>query len=250
MKRDFFYDEEVIAKRIYENGFQDGYTRWQATMVGKHLRWTLGYGDARVKSALIEFCKSNDRNFNQIRQRRSMANAVKGSREKYVKKASPISITESELDTIRTIKNFKAQKILLGFLIYAKRDGGYVNRKHWMSIRRMVGLKNMGNREIVRFVRDFYNKGVIDIGGSSHLVKFIDQLSDNVMVLSDEKTLYNISNLYKEYFGGEPMWCKECGAEFIKTGKTHNFCEKCSEARLIENWRKNSKNYRKNRHTS
>ncbi len=229
MKRDFFYDEEVIAKKIYKNGFQDeSYSRWQATMVAKYFRWTLGYGDARIKSSLIKFCEKYDQNFNEVRQARSIKNAVSESKNEYVKKASPILITKLELDIIKSIRNFKAQKILLGFLIYAKRDKGYVNRRNWTDVKRIAGLK-INKKELNSFVRIFYEMGIIEIKGNSHFIKFINPLSDSVFLIQDEKTLYNLGNSYKEFCGGELAWCLICGKEFIRNGRTHHFCNECSK---------------------
>ena len=61
------YNEEVDAKRIYENGFiNNEYNFHESVLVAKHFRHILGYGDARVKSSLKEFCKNNDKFFNEI----------------------------------------------------------------------------------------------------------------------------------------------------------------------------------------
>lgn len=237
MKRDFFYDEEVISERIYRNGFEDGYSYWQAKMVAKYLRWTLGYGDAKTKSALVEFCVNHDPHYVIVRQSKSTSNAVNASKEFFVKKASPISITQNELNTIRTIKNFKAQKILLGFLIFCKRDDGYINRRNWVQVKRIMSV-SVTHKEIKNFIRIYYQTGIIEIKGGSHLLNFIDNNSESMFVISNEKALYSMGNIYKNYCGGELVWCKECGEELVKSGKNHGYCDDCSKNKELEKFKR------------
>lgn len=244
MRRQFFYDEEIISEEIHKNGFRDGYyTVGQARLVAKYFRWRLGYGDARIKSALPEFCKQHDKNFRKVPNRKSIAEIVNASKKEFIKKASPISITKSELETIRTVKNFKAQRVLLGFLIIAKRDDGHVSKNRWPQIKRIVGI-SISNKEILKFARIFYDMGLIDVG-TDHTIKFINNSSEVAILISDEKTLYSISNLYKEYCGGEIAWCKECGKEYIKNSNRHSYCDECWKKKELEKTKNRMKKYRK-----
>jgi hypothetical protein len=242
MIKPFFYDEEELAKKVYSDGFTNReYVQYEAYLVAKHLRWNFGYKDAGVKKELIAFCKDSEQNFNPVLLRNKINKAVRDSKTEWKKFVDPVCITQKELDAIRTVKDFKAQKILLGFLVFAKRDGGYVYYNRWTDIKRMVGVNATTHQ--IRYYTYLY--GELTKGSKNQFVTFIDaEISKPVIKILNDKELYGLGKEYERVIGGELEYCKKCDREFIRQGKNHNYCDDCSEERRKEKVRDNVRRHR------
>lgn len=249
--RPLIYDEAILGKKVYENGYIDD-LRWADVLpLAKYMRFTFGYGDARLKTKLEEFF-SRDPNFNKVRMRGYIGKIINHSRRKY-KNTKTVNITENELLKIREIKNFKWQKIILSLLFISKRatNNGYVRLNEWTDVKSSACISNLRIFEIENAVTALYQipNRIRPIErektDASHQILFIDDASKIVFTIKNDKTARNLGNLYKEWCGGELYWCKECGNEFIKNNSNrHNYCTECSETRRLERVKINMKKYR------
>jgi hypothetical protein len=244
------YDEREIGKEAFENGLIEKFNWHECLALAKYFRFVLGYGDARVRSNLIVFMKRRDKNFNEIRYGKYLNDLISKSRKDF-KNTGEVSITKSELDFIRTIKNFKTQNIVLAILFVAKRktNDGYVGLNDWMYIRE-IGCRNFSRLDIEKAFTYLRTNGKKvesadgkDFSGG-HKILFINNDSDVVFEIKDNKTAKGLRQLYKEWCGGELSWCKGCESEFIKIGKNHNLCESCSKEKERERKREWARGYR------
>ena len=234
------YDEAKGGERIYNKGF-DGYFSWKTgLLLAKYLRYTLGYGDARVKKTLIELSQKYDENFNYVRSRRTIRNMVRVSRNRPLVDTGNVVISQNDINTVRSIKNFKHQKILLSCILLAKRktNKNYVNRTDWTLIKKLVS-KKITNSDIRDAFFIFYKAGIVEpVNASQKMNLNDDDISPSVFVVNDDKMAFSLISRYKEYCGGELGYCVRCEAEFVKSSPRKKYCQTCSRENELNKYRK------------
>jgi len=227
------YSESEDAKRLYQYGFDNGHYRYsEALAVAKHMRHVLGYGDARIRSSLIEFCKTHDPFFREIPRRSTILRIVRNSVKDFRETKEKIILLESELNSVRVIKNFKFQKILVGMMALCKlhkRDVFWINE--WKFIRKIIS-PYIKNKDIWNCMAEAFHKGLVDEPKADyHHLTFFDLNNTSYdgesksIELNNDRDFINLSRLYEEYCGGVLGYCRECGKEFIKQGKAHVLCD-------------------------
>jgi len=239
MIRDFFKDEKKEAETIYSKGFTDGiYNHYEASLVAKYIRKKQGVGDAKLKTLLVAFCNQRGKYFNYVTSMTEIKNMIKNSKKDWLDKTSPIIISKKELDKIREIKNFTAQKIFLFILISSKRNNGYFNKDSFSYMKSILKLRLTNNEFVKKYIHLLYDLGYVRDSNTNYFITFTGEQSEPALIISTQKQLSNISEIYKDYCGGELDYCKECGAEFVKNGSRHEYCETHSEERSKERHKK------------
>lgn len=245
------YDESKGGERIYNGGF-DGYFSWkEGLLLAKHLRYNLGYGDAKVKKTLIELSQKFDETFNYVRSRRTIRNMVRVSRNRPLVNTGAVNITQRDVDLVRTIKNFKYQKILLSCILLAKRETnkGYVNRADWTLIKKIVS-KKITNANIRDAFFTFYKVGIVEPVNASQKITLDGQDTSQILFkVNNDKMAFSLIARYKEYCGGELGFCIRCGSEFIKSSPRKIYCQKCSRENELNKYRRFNQK-RKNKNTT
>ena len=161
MGKPLLYDDSQAAKKIYENGFTVEMNDREVSLLAKHLRKNMGYGKAKIKRFLIDFCEKNVPFFNYKTSRHSILSAVNKCDGRFIVRTG-MNITKAELDKIRTIRNFSAQKFYLGMLTFSKRDNSKkVNLSDWPSIKQAVGLNMTNDRVSREIIHLLYANGFI-----------------------------------------------------------------------------------------
>lgn len=243
-RRLLIYDEAIIGKELYRRKEVKEYSWAELISLSKYIRHELGYGDAKLKTAIKDIL-GRDTSFVYVRMRGFIGKIVKNSRKPYIKTGS-VFITQEELLKIRNIKNFKWQKITLSFLFLSKRlnSRGYVKVKDWGDVKSSSCISHLKTSDIEAVVNYLYNqKDMIRVVENSdydpsHELLFRENSNHVVFEIGTEKDARNLGNLYKEWCGGELSWCKECGKEFTKNGKTHSYCQTCSKEKELIRYKK------------
>lgn len=237
------YSEREDAERILQNGFTDGYIRYEALVIAKYYRHVLGYGDARTKSKLIEFCKQGDRNFRSVPKREAIRKILRDSRRLFRDTSDRINITETEIIAIKNIRNFKYQLVILAMLALAKNNKrNVVWLTEWRNIRKVTS-RYITNRVIKNAITTAYSMGIIgELKADLHGLSIIDNESKPVISINNDKDFFNLLETYKRINGGELLYCKDCQKETIRNGKRHKYCDDCWNDRRKEIKRKWWKN--------
>ena len=241
------YDERVLAESIIQNGYTDReFIFWEAVLVAKYFRHVMGLGDSKTKTELENFTEQTADYFYKDNKniKKKIKRILKLSVHDF-KAIQPVYITKSELEKIRNIKNFKYQKIALGLLFLSKINNGWVADYKKKSLKAILS-QNVYKKDIHLTIAYMVRLGMCIVSGTTKLT-FIDNDSDIVFSINNDKIARNLGNMYVRHCGGELAWCKNCGKEFMKTGKNHRFCEECSkEIQLINHRKRNKKYYEKN----
>lgn len=247
MRNIFTSDEKEIAESIFQNGYTERkFNFHEAVLASKYFRFILGYGDTRIKNALIEFTKNNVDYFLEEHpsNREIIKLVLKRSKEEFVE-TETIVITKSELENIRKIKNFKYQKIAVGLLYIAKRNNGKIYNSKKKILKQILS-QNVYKNDVYKTIAQLHSLSLCT-ASLTPVLEFIDNNSEPIIIISDEKTARNLGNLYVKYCGGELAWCKNCEKEYVKKWKNHKYCDECSREKELESGRKRSKkHYNKN----
>jgi DNA-directed RNA polymerase subunit RPC12/RpoP len=255
-----FVDEIAMAKRILENGFingNGGRNYWDLLCLGKYYK-SLGMGEIRIKKALGDFCKSQIINSDEVdafydaRYIKTVMPKIMSTDEW---KPIPVQITLSELDAIRSIKNFRWQKVLFVMLVFAKelkyramsgmdedvkrrfaRFGYYVADRYMGEIKEIAKVK-MSNKHIMDVV--IFNLIKLGLTGGaedneSHITPlyFVNDHDVPTLVIDDFE---HILEYYVDWIGGTEIFhCADCGQECEKTGNKTQRCPSCAKKRKNE----------------
>lgn len=243
--KQLLYNEKEQATNIYKNGFTNGYNRREAYLVAKYLRHIKGYKDKRLKKELIDFC-SQDHEFNVVLEDYYIREIIKNSKSEFIIR-SKIFITQKELDRVRQVKNFNAQKLYLGLIALAKKNkSNFVSVKNWTVLKRISSLPvSMAKLNelfhvlyLAKLIYPIFKK---NIGGQKLL--FMDWEGNSVLEIHTDKEFYDLGNSYQELCGGELGYCEICQEEFVKNSPRQKYCETHRKEKELERHR----NYNKKR---
>ena len=253
--------EREILKDILENGFSGGKaSKYELIVLAKHFKWDLDFDSQKIKKELVEFCKIHDKRFNPIISRELLKDVVRIGEGYHFREPIPVQITTKELEKIRTVKNYDYQKILFVILVYAKilkysfsdasekqsrksPIGYFISTSIFHKIKKEIKLR-ISNKEFLSALHELYKLGFIEptLTGRIKVLYSSDLGFPSIQI--DEFT--NIVGYYTNYTGGEILYCKECGGEFIKDKNKKDLCPSCYDDRRREQIRKNVARHRRN----
>jgi hypothetical protein len=239
----FAFDELKEAEETIKNGFPDGIINYSKIyIVAKYLRDTLGYGAIRLERELIKFCKSQNPNFNPVTEAESIRKWVKSAIEYGLRNNVSVSISQKEIEFLKSIENPKNRKILFMTLVFSKgkkkgntkrdkkdvfsSENYYIHYDDISSIIKMSKISNLTEVKFMRILND-YKEYLTFYNPERELIKldFIDKNSENEFLMEnlDEKCI----EYYELIFGRNSPLCSICGNEFIRSSNRQKACPDC-----------------------
>jgi hypothetical protein len=236
-------------KRVYQH---------ELNLIACYLRNTLGKNREQVKQDLLNFCKDNDKSFNEIMGKESIDRALKKSEYRILRKIETISVTKQEIEAIyESFDNYKRQKAIFTMIVlakfyhdkshyknYKKRDGyedWYVLYNKMSQILSLAGV-HASKSERLSIIHEIHQSGLATyaIGKKSKGYFKINCIesdgNDNFIVVED---LDNIGDFF-------PYFCVNCGNQYEWTPYSKNqLCDKCYEEKLRKDVRNNVAKFRK-----
>jgi hypothetical protein len=245
-------NEYAQVDKILKSGFSRGEFNYNdLTLLSKKF-FNDGLNTKEIKDKLIEFCFSQDENFNLVLHEETIKLAIKNG-EKYNLRSSKgnIPVYKKELDKIKNL-DFKLYKILFVMLVLSrhnkfssvrrvdvkKRKSGshYVN-KDFLDILRYSGYKSLTLKEVnsLKYRLD----GELGLISASTLGKELWQ----VLFAEDESNSNEVVVLVtdiEKILDFIPVYCLDCGKLFERKGKK----ERCLDCypKYLQKIKKESKN--------
>ena len=110
--------EKKHAEWMLENGFHNFMSSQDLSILARYLKY-IGKNKTQIKSDLIDFCKRYNPEFNEVIYDKKIRWVI-GTCDKYkLRITMSIKVTEKELETIKSVKNYKYEKILFVMLVIA-----------------------------------------------------------------------------------------------------------------------------------
>jgi hypothetical protein len=224
-----FYEEEHAQNLLNGINYKGHSKQRDFNILAKYYK-SLGYSQNKIKDSLIKFGYDVIPSFNEVTSYRMINKAIRISEKNDLSVRHDVFVTDAELESIKSIKNYKHEKILFTMLVVSKffnsstseKISYYCNLKFGEILRLSkvsatgIERKNMGydinNYGLVKYhvkegkdAKDFY------------WIFFVDNNSPVKIVVND---LYNVSSFY-------PFFCTVCGKEYPKTGRNQTMCDEC-----------------------
>lgn len=238
------FDEVAEAKKILLNKDLEYFDLGKMTTLAKYFYY-VGKTTKEVKSAMIDFCNSQNRIKYDDGDEAVLLAAIKNSKKYKIRCPKTCVITQSELDELATIGDFKTERIFFVMICLAKyfmETNTAKNPKEQTDDNLIFWKTTSELFRTARYSENFFNRnmilGVIERMGyietrpnrertKNHIrIKTYYKNSEPVIFFDNPEFVYK---LYKAYKDGKVMKCEICGNSTIKNSNRQSMCEKCFE---------------------
>lgn len=270
------YNELEYAEKIYKNGFQTDFIKYELILLVKYLKQEKNMKLNDTINFIYKFCEKHIEGYNQVLFYKVIDGAIKEGRKRNNKlieiKSLPIYKCELEyIDSIKIENDYK--KILLSFLINKKishevmkinnknidnKISVYFNgtMKKYNKILKVSNLKekhdiNLVINKLVDLNLNKNDKLIVPLVKGNIILQYINKIDykKNNEIFYDMPIdgLNNIGYIY-DYYKKDPSIkrCEDCGILIkIKNNKT-KYCKKCAKEMQLK-WQRESMKKLRNR---
>jgi hypothetical protein len=239
-------NELEYAKNLLEHGFSKYMSTRDLLILAKYYRY-LGKGDQDVEHELIRFCQIHEPGFNEIIFADRILFVVNKSSKLSLRLPVSVPITENEINAIRSVGNYRFEKVLFTMLVLGKyyrlsnpnakdtlAKAYYVND----NINTILKLAHTSQKKDENILHSLYNLGLIDYNKKlgTYVVKFANS-SDTSGVVA---TVTDLKRLLEFY----PLYCTACGKNMERTGRNQKLCGDCWKERQKILWKESKRKAR------
>ena len=253
----------ILNEKRYAENLYSGNNDNIKSVVGKigyitrYNLYALEYSDEDNYKYTIEWMKNNHSNFDESYYSNLVSDAIKRAHKTPFYHLENIKITQFELDSISSLDNLRAEKVLFVLLCMAKQQrvtSGFTNGLVRYSLTELCKLARISvpadDREYILY--NILQKNLISCPKKNDtkclIVNCIDDNSDVVLEL-DEIDCQELAYVYLKWKneGKGYTRCQKCN-RLIKQSKTkpRKYCEECAENVITEQKRLWAEKNRKN----
>jgi len=228
------FNEKKYAEELLEKGFID-YISWSDLLIlAKYFR-SLGQNNSQIKKSIVVFYEEFS-HYNEKIVGEKVDNAIKKSKKYCLRISTSVEITKKEVESIRSIKNYKLEKICFIMLVlsrankiaYNSSSSRYYLSMNFAEILEMASVRSDKNgRKNLKYKLN--NMNMISAPEVNRNALFNRREMHEILFAyensSCEITVIDLNNIISFY----PQKCILCGKEMpdIKKGKRSNLCDKC-----------------------
>ena len=249
-------NEEQYAANLYnEKNEQIKSVVGKIGYITRYHLYSLGYNDELNYKYTIEWMNKNHDNFDESYYSNLVSDAIKRAHKVPFYNVGNISITQSELNSIASLDNLRAEKVLFVLLCMAKQQraiSGFTNGLVRYSLTDLCKLARISvpadDREYILY--NIVQKGLLSCPKKNDtkclIVNCIND-DDDVVIELDETDCQELAYVYLNWKneGKGYTRCQKCN-RLIKQSKTkpRKYCEECAEETIRESWKEASQRYR------
>lgn len=225
-------EREWVERMISEKTLGDE----PVTTIGRLAKYYYAqrHGKTDIIRLIREFMLRCDSNINIDLWMPVIESRVRGAEKYKLVEIDHISITESEIMTIKKVSGVTRQKVLFTLLCAAKYANA-VNPKNtgWVNAD-LSQIFSMANTQKTKdgqqmMIYEFGKAGLVKfshiVDNTSLRIPFVDDEGDEVLRITD---LRNLGNQYLRYIGEPYIECCECGLVVKRRSPTQKYCVKCA----------------------
>jgi len=227
------FDELKYAENLLEREF-NGFIRWRDLLILAKYYRSLGKVGIQLEKSILDFCTNKVKGFNEVRNDSKIQSAIRKSKKQPLKISDYVVITKKEIERIRSINDYKIEKILFLMLVVCKinHPKDYVGT-HYLNqnFSYLVKLANVymtkNERNSLKYF--LHQKGFLDCpepnrfnvtyGKESFIILYVDNKSEEYLRVVD------FDNIVKYY---KPV-CEKCGEIIEKNSNRQKMCENCQK---------------------
>jgi len=260
-KKSFSFDEEKDAEVIYNQGFPDGNIDYSKMyLVSKYIRQTFDLGEIRLEKEIIKFCKKQNKNFNPVIEASAIKKWVKSAINYDLRKVDNISVSQKEIDILKTISNNKNRKLIFVALVFSKAlkvssvkrdktnlrtsENYYIHYNNFSDIIRLSRLNNISETDLADILHE-YKELFTFYNAERELIRlnFVDKNPKKEIVIYDLNNIINYFYILFEEHRPNSI-CIKCGKPIKKNSNRQKTCKDCSKILARERkgrWKKKHK---------
>ena len=248
-------NEEKYAKNLYEGKIQDVKSIMaKIRYITRYLVHSEQMKSEEVYKITVQWLKEHHNNFDESSYSNVISDAIKGADKYPFYIIDSLKITQSELETISSLNNLRAEKILFVLLCMAKQQSmsnGFTNGLVKYSITDLCKIARVSvpanDREYILY--EIVQKGLLGYPKKNNtqclIVNFMN--TEEVVLDLDEMDCQELAYAYLRWKNNGKGYtkCQKCN-RLMKQGKTKpkKYCEDCAKEAERENTRERVKRYR------
>ncbi len=258
---DYKYDELSYAEKIYKEGFQTDFIKYELILLVKYLKQEKNFKVKETEEYLYDFCEKHIPNFNKVLYFSVIDKALKEGRKRKNKLIviKKIDILESELKYIDELEiEYEYKKILVAFLLHKK-----INREI-NSIRnsdsnekisiyfegsvkaynKIIRLSNLEEKHNINLIINKLIKADIikSLNKGNILLSYIEKIpidNNNIFYELPPDGFNNLGYVFDYYKEKEDIKkCEKCGVLIKTKNNRKKYCRQCSKEIEKENSKK------------
>jgi hypothetical protein len=250
-------NEEKYAKELYEGTNKEvKSTMAKIRYITRYLVHSKGQNDEDVYQNTVAWMNKHHNNFDESCYSNVISDAIKKAHQYPFYIIDSIKITQSELDTIASLDNLRAEKVLFVLLCMAKQQklsNGFTNGLVKYSITELCKLARISvpaeDREYILY--EIVKRGLLGYPKKNDtqclIVNFMS--IDDVILNLDEIDCQELAYVYLNWKNGGKGYtrCQRCN-RLMKQSKTKpkKYCEECAKIVQTEQKRLWAEKSRKN----
>jgi hypothetical protein len=219
------------TKKLLENGFAKfpnvrDMLIIAKSMVEKHAK------NVEIYDFLIDFCKKWDKHINIAKISNKIQFALKDISKPLPILCENIKFYKSEIDFIKSIKDYDLQKVLFIIMSIAKTKNinyVYLNGTSAIRLKDIFELANVNiskaKQELA--LHELYACGAITpTYGLRYSINCLSRDTDNVVIFEFAPTTQMV--LQYELYCGKAIYCQKCGTLVHKNNNKMKYCKECA----------------------
>jgi predicted Zn-ribbon and HTH transcriptional regulator len=220
------FDEQKYVLNMLEHGFGKRMSGGDLIILAKYYR-SLGMQDAEVEMSVLKFCEKFVPDYNETLYYDKISKKVRQSKDKSLRIAEDVPITENEMKAIRGIKNYRYEKVMFVMLVLGK----YYRITSKSSHSNSFFIQEQPNA-ILPLAHTSQKKGE-DIFNQLNLLGLIDYINKNdcyvikFASMDDKSEVVQIVTDMNDIISFYPAVCEDCGKEINEKSNQISKCKSC-----------------------
>lgn len=242
------FDELSYAEKI-SKGLVKRITSNDLKILAKYYRH-LGYSRDETKTKLNEFCEVHFQHYNEILWEDRILCALKESDKRKIRIPVEVPITIQEIERIKSMKNYKYEKVLFVLLVAAKYNRLYSEKegKNCTGYYVQVPLDRILAEIRMNLVKKDKDKMGFQMreGGFIRPTQIGMDGGIEIFYANSGSPIFTTITKFDDVLSHYPAWCKICGDRLDKKSNSHEMHDDCAR----EKETKRKKMWWRNRATS
>jgi hypothetical protein len=237
-KKEFSFDELKDAEKVLLEGMPSGIDYGKIYLVAKYFRQTYRYGAVRLEKELVKYCLDQDPNFNPVIEAQAIKKWVKVAMSYGLRKIDSVSLSNKEIDFLKSVEPTKDRKVLFAILVFCKvlkknshskktSEYYYIRYSNFMDIIRITKLGGLSEVDVANIIHK-HKKHFTLYNPEKELIRidYVDTFPESQFIID---RLDSIAGYYEMLFGERKGVgvCKICHRTFIKNSNRQEVCLSC-----------------------
>jgi len=242
------FNELKYAENLLEKGFQDYIKYSDLLVLSKYFRYK-GLNNSNIKESIVDFYRKFNPNYNSTISGDKIDTAIHKSKKYELRIPTEIKITKKEVEKIRSIKNYKYEKICFMMLVisrsnkiaYSSKSLRYYINQNFSEILEMAGVRaDKKSRNKIKY--DLFLLGMIKAPEPNRMSEFSKYQMFELLYYYEDSPCEIIVTDFDNILSFYPQKCIECD-KIMESQKKRlkEICNECYEEKRGEDKRKRAK---------